>query len=310
LAHNLLRKTIVAVLITMLLILISSTIVIASMPIESFPIRGTFTYNVWVEPDYEANVDPVSFVYSISSVAFSYGSYWDVTTPVYQSLPMDRLRIFPDTLEDDLLGVGNGSPLADDDNFHVAVSYSWLNTRNSSSNSPVSGTYWVANSRGITPPDGNDEGYQFPTVVVDLNDIISRSNVINDTLTLTWSLNFGRLIATFDTHPPQQGFMKSAWIDQTYVQDYTLYVQVVNGTAITVTASNETTGISYSSAPGILFNTTEWVYQDSLDIPNPTVLQAKEDIPILLAASFILACAIPIAQYYPRPKQTPVPEPG
>jgi hypothetical protein len=310
LAYNWLRKTILVALITMLLILIGSTIVIASMPIESFPIRGTFTYNVWVEPDYEASVDPISFVYSISSVSFTYSSYWDVSTPVYQPLPMDRLRIFPDTLEDDLMGWGNGSPLADDNNFHVAVSYSWQNTRNSSSNSPVSGTYWVANSRGITPPDGATEGWNFPTIVVDLNDIISRSNVINDTLTLTWSLNFGRLIATFDTRPPQQGFTKSAWIDQTYVQDYTLYVQFANGTATKVTASNETTGHSFSSAPGIRFNTTEWVYRDSLDIPNPTVLQAKEDIPILLAASFILTCAVPIAQYYPRPKQTPLPEPS
>ena len=294
----------------MLLILIGSTIVIASMPVESFPIRGTFTYTLWVEPDLEATFNPVSFVYSISSVSFTYNSFWEVTTSVYQPLPMDRLRIFPDTLEDDLMGWGNGSPLADDNNFQVAISYSWLNTRNSSSNSPLSGTYWVANSRGITPPNENDEGYNFPTVVVDLNGIISISNVINDTLTLTWSLNFGRLIATFDTHPPQQGFMKSAWIDQTYVQNYTLYVQVVNGTATTVTASNETTGQSYLAAPGFPFNTTEWDYQDSLDIPNPTVLQAKEDIPILLAASFILVCAVPMAQYFPRPKQTPLPEPS
>lgn len=307
-AHNRLRKTILVALITMLLILIGSTIVIASIPIESFPIRGTFTYTLSVEPDCEASVNPISFAYSISSVSFTYGSYWDVTTPVYQSLPMDRLRIFPDTLEDDLMGWGNGSPLADDNNFHVAVSYSWLNTRNSSSNSPLSGTYWVANSRGITPPDGT-EGWNYPTVVVDLNDILFRSNVINDTLTLKWSLNFGRLIATFDTHPPQQGFIKSAWIDQTYVQDYTLYVQVVNGTATTVTASNETTGHSYF-AGGSPFNSTEWIYKDSLDIPNPTVLQAKEDIPILLAASFILACAVPIAQYYPKPKQTPLLEPS
>ena len=303
--HDRLRKTILVALITMLLIVIGSTIVIASMPIESFPIRGTFTYYVWVEPGYEASVNPISFVYSISSVSFTYGSYWDVTTSVYQPLPMDRLRIFPDTIEDDLMGWGNGSPLADDDNFHVAVSYSWLNTRNSSSDSPLSGTYWVADSRGITPPDGT-EGWNYPTIVVDLNDIISSSNVVNDTLTLNWSLDFGRLIATFYTQPPQHGFTKSAWIDQTYVQNYTLYVQVVNGTATTVTASNETTGHPYFA--GGPFNSTEWVYQDSLDVPNPAVLQAKEDIPVLLAASFILACAVPIAQYYPKPKQTPPPE--
>ncbi|MGA2308226.1 MAG: hypothetical protein ABSG57_01595 [Candidatus Bathyarchaeia archaeon] len=290
-AHSLLRKGIFVLLLIMLFVTLISVTVIASMPVESFPIKGTFNYSIWVVPSLEP------YTFNFSYVRFTYGSYLDVTSPFYQ-VPYDRLRVFPESLQDDTLGWGNGSPLAEDNNFHVVIAYSWQNTRNGSV--PLSGTYWVADSRGITPPVGLST--QFGSTLVDLNDIISISKVVNDTLTLEWSLDFGTLVATFDSHPPSQGFIKSAWIYCSPQPCYGLDVKIVNGTPYGVTLDNETTGISVNLGGDL--NGSECRYSDSLDILNPTVLQAKQSLPSLLTASIILAIAIPIAQYYfSKPKE-------
>jgi hypothetical protein len=289
LAHNLLNKVTFVVLVILLLVTLVSAITIASMPVESFPLKGTFNYSIWVVPSFEP------YTFSLSSVVFTYGSYLDITSTSYP-VPYDRLRVFPDSTQDDTLGFGNGSPLAEDNNFHVVVAYSWQNTRNGSS--PLSGTYWTADSRGITPPVSGYANFGYTSV--DLNDIISRSKVMNDTLTLEWSLDFGTLVATFDSHPPSQGFIKSAWI-YCSPQLYALDIKVVNGNAVGATLDKETTGISVNFGGSL--NGSEWTYSDSLDILNSTVLQVKGDLPFLLAASFILAVAVPIAQYYSKSKQ-------
>jgi hypothetical protein len=78
-------------------------------------------------------------------------------------------------------------------------------------------------------------------------------------------------------------------------------VHVVNGTPVEVTSGNET--ISSPLPSDYSFRSNEWSFNDSIDVPNTTILQAKNDLPTLLVITTVLTAAIPIVFYSKSPKK-------
>lgn len=283
--HNVIRRISFVVIFIMLLVTLGSVTVIASMPVESFPLKGTFNYTVSVAPWFIMNDETHTYV------DFYYGSNWEIAEPQFKQLAYDRLRVFSGLSQGvESVPYDNGP---DNLNIYARVQYWWENT-------PNGGDYWGAGSDGVTPP------FQVQNYCeVDVSSLISRSNVANGTLNLDWSLDFSQVVATFDQHPLGQRVMQPAIItlspESSNQPHLRVYVQVMNGVPVRITSGNET---SESPFPRFTyFNSTQWGFQDSLDVLNPNVLQAKQSLPSLLILSIFLAVAVPIAQYYAKPKK-------
>ena len=130
--YDSLRKKTFVVLLIMLFVVLGSATVIASIPVESFPLNGTFKYSISVDPDFGNN----GFA---NWVSFWYGSNYGIVEPQFQQLAQNRLRVLARGNE----GIESVPPL--EGNFGVEVRYYWNNISNNAQfNSSLYGNYvWM-----------------------------------------------------------------------------------------------------------------------------------------------------------------------
>jgi hypothetical protein len=254
------------------LALSSSAAIISLVSVESFASKGTFNYTVSMAP----TIDNRSGSFFI---CFYYEDTHQIVESKFAGLS-DMLKVFP----------AEGST---QDNVAVEISYIWVRSFQFSD-------IFDASSPGIDLP--HQSGLDRDSVV-NVSDLISRDKIINDTLNIDWEASFDSIVATFSQEPWYTSPLRPAIMSSgQYSPRWLVFVHVLNGMPVEVTSGNETISSPFPS--DYSFRPNEWSFNGSVDVPNVTILQAKNDLPTLLIITAVLTAAIPIV-FYSKPSTKP-----
>lgn len=277
LSHNSILKKSLTILLIILFLMLGTAIAIASISAENYPVKATFSCTFYVHPSY-INI----FLYgNYGVIRFSYWSNYGIVEPQYSSLYSNRLRVLPE----------------DEGGIQFNVRTRWFTSSHG-------GISFEASSYDVDLPypGYTSSNYNSESIEVNVTDIIVRNSIINDTIDAKWQLDCNSIIASVADQPTSFLPLNHAIINRQSME-CDVYVTVRNGVPAQVSSGNMTIN-GEILAGRFYFQRLNSTHQDSLDVPNPSVLQAKQDLPYLLEASIILVIAIvPMTYYYSKSKQ-------
>jgi hypothetical protein len=267
--------------------LLTAAVGFALMPAESYPVRGTFRYSVYIMPEW------LNTTYS-RGIIFWYGCSYDIVEPELAAVNSRLLQVKSESPSYNQSATESFSRGIGPDPFSPGYNLIW-SSYVGEGNLSTSGTLFEQAFLGPELPFFNrlPPLYRGSGYYVNMNDLISQANVTDGSVRILWQIWLNDIAATVNPT-----FLAAHF--EGYGADAPLCdinVTVQHGSPVEIHSGNFS-AVTSQSFDLPLGNLT---VESPLDLYSPSVLFAKGVIPYLAGAGLLLIIVEVVLVYLSKP---------